>query len=293
MRALLLLLAAALACAEEPMLRAVIRPAAEGGVTKLHLAPRYSTVIRLPEEIRSVVVGDPASFSAEHSELEPRLLIVKPVVNEPAETNLLISTASGQQVSLLLVSRGNESATNSQPIDFVMRYEAPGTFLVPRTAPVASATPPQPPSSHSPNPLDSLLSRQRRAAIPALQRGGSLGAGISEVLDDGPQVVAVYSVVNRHHAPVELSPPQVQLSVKKRQGLLRHRQTVSAEQLPVSEWRLSRRRLDPGQRADGIVVFSRPSYKRAHEALFLQLAETGAVDRPLLLPVEFGKGTRP
>src|SRR6516164_10456342 len=78
----------------------------DGRVTVVYLAPRYATAIRMPEAINSVVVGDPSSFSAEHSEQEPNLVFVKPITTKPAQTNLLISTAHGHHVSLLLISRG-------------------------------------------------------------------------------------------------------------------------------------------------------------------------------------------
>ena len=63
---------------------------------------------------------------------------------------------------------------------------------------------------------------------------------------------------------------------------------VDAEQLPVTDFRMSRRRLGPGERADGVVVFRRPSFKQSTETLFLQMAESGAVDRPALAPIGFG-----
>ena len=44
----------------------------------------------------------------------------------------------------------------------------------------------------------------------------------------------------------------------------------------------------PGERADGVVVFQRPSFKQSNETLFLQMAESGAVDRPALAPIGFG-----
>ncbi|MGZ4870596.1 MAG: hypothetical protein ACXVK3_01790, partial [Candidatus Angelobacter sp.] len=47
-------------------------PIEEGAVTVLHLGIGYTTAVRLPEEISSVVLGNPASFKAEHSEAEPR-----------------------------------------------------------------------------------------------------------------------------------------------------------------------------------------------------------------------------
>ena len=75
-------------------------------MTTVFLAPRYVTAIRMPEPINSVVVGDPASFSAEHSDREPNLVFVKPITTKAAQTNLLISSTRGLQASLLLISRG-------------------------------------------------------------------------------------------------------------------------------------------------------------------------------------------
>ena len=51
----------------------------DGQVTTVFLAPHYVTAIRMPEPINSVVVGDPSSFSAEHSDREPNLVFVKPI----------------------------------------------------------------------------------------------------------------------------------------------------------------------------------------------------------------------
>ena len=70
--------------------------------------------------------------------------------------------------------------------------------------------------------------------------------------------------------------------------IIRHSHWASAEQLPAEDFRLSRRRLGPGERADGVVMFERPPYKQSNETLFLQVAEAGAVDRPALAPIGFG-----
>ena len=84
-------------------------------------------------------------------------------------------------------------------------------------------------------------------------------------------------------------PPQVQLGGKSRTGkLVKHDRWSTAEQLPVGDFRLSRRRVGTGDRADGVVVFQRPPYKQSTEQLFLQMAESGAVDRPALAPIGFG-----
>src|SRR6516225_1749762 len=95
----------------------------DGQVTTVYLAPRYVTAVRMPEPVNSVVVGDPGSFSAEHSDREPQLVFVKPITLKPAQSNLLISTSRGLQVSLLLVSRGERKGDAQADVDFVMRYK--------------------------------------------------------------------------------------------------------------------------------------------------------------------------
>src|SRR6266481_4430185 len=67
----------------------------EGTVTTVYLSPGYTTSFRLPEEVSSVVVGNPLTFKAEHSESEARLFFFKPITVKPAESNALITTKSG------------------------------------------------------------------------------------------------------------------------------------------------------------------------------------------------------
>lgn len=69
---------------------------------------------------------------------------------------------------------------------------------------------------------------------------------------------------------------------------MKHDRWSTAEQLPVADFRLSHRRVGTRERADGVVVFERPPYKQSNEQLFLQMAESGAVDRPALAPIGFG-----
>src|SRR5690242_12297414 len=86
-------------------------------VTALHLRVNYVSSVRMPEDISSVVIGDPNNFKTEHSESEPRMVFVKPVSTHSTETNLLITTVSGRSVSLHLI---NDAKTGSeQQIDFV------------------------------------------------------------------------------------------------------------------------------------------------------------------------------
>lgn len=320
---------AALAQPTEPMPQVepqvLARAVRDGRVTVVHLAPRYATAIRMHEAVSAVVVGDPASFSAEHSEQEPNLVFVKPITTTPAQTNLLISTIRGHQASLLLISRGELRGEQPPEVDFVMRYRPAGRFLiepldypaalVAETADVAEAQGPpvRPvktvatgldagailrPGEDTRNALDDLLDRQEKAHLPELY-GGKPGlsdpgkervkAGVSEVIDQGREVVVLFSVMNPQTHAIELMPPQIQLGGKLRSGkVIKHSTWGTAEQYPIADYRLSRRRVGAGERADGVVVFNRPPYKQSNETLFLQAAESGAVDRPALAPIGFG-----
>ena len=93
----------------------------------------------------------------------------------------------------------------------------------------------------------------------------------------------LFSVVNQGRQAIELLPPQVQLAGTRGKG------RGSVEQIPVREYRLTSRRLRPNERADGVVTFERPAFKQSHESYFLQIAESAAVDRPSLAPIDPGR----
>jgi hypothetical protein len=336
-----------IASAQVPEIRPQVagRAVQEGQVTVVYLAPRFATAIRMPDAVNSVVLGDPDSFTAEHSEREPQIVFVKPITAKASQTNLLISTARGYQASLLLISRG-ESARTQPNVDFMMRYRPAGRFVIEPSAPsvsiaqtvvlpASSQTAEPPPNStgasrptierasFSPGRidtpadagaptggrpatqnadaargLDALLERQRRAPLPALygEKPGTappgkqiLKAGVSEVIDQGKEVVVLFSVVNVQEHAVELMPPQVQLGGKVKKGtIVRHSVWSNSEQLQVGDFRMSQRRIGPGERADGVLIFQRPSFKQSNETLLLQMADSGAVDRPALAPIGFG-----
>jgi len=50
------------------------------------------------------------------------------LTTKPAVSNLLVSTIHGQEVSLLLISRGAQGAEES--VDFLLKYKAAGHFLI-------------------------------------------------------------------------------------------------------------------------------------------------------------------
>jgi hypothetical protein len=166
----------------------------------------------------------------------------------------------------------------------------------------APGDPPSVAANPSPNQnLDHLLQEQENAPLPALYgehieedsvKGDRVRAGVSRVIDGGQQVIVLFSVVNPTKHAILIMPPQVQLGGTKTTGkVVRHRKWTTAEQLPIEDFRLNRRRLGVGERADGVVVFERPPYKQSNETLLLQVAESGAVDRPALAPIGFGVST--
>lgn len=293
---------------------------ADRKITIVDVIPHFVTAIRVPEPVNSVVVGDPALFQVEHSEHEPELVFVKSLSEDNAQSNLLISTTRGLQISFLLVNHGQ--GASAFKVDFLFRYQAGSGFLIePDAVPFAlvsqttrlqdpgNATADKPDMADGlllrnqpkPNTLDALLERQKRAPLPTLygqrieseeSKGDRLRAGVGEVIDGGQHVVVLFSVVNTSKKPILLMPPQVQLGGKEKTGkLIKHEHWSTAEQLVVSDFRLSRRRIGPRERADGVVEFERPPYKRSTETLFLQMAESGAADKPALVPIGFGVST--
>src|SRR5258708_17236476 len=74
------------------------------------------------------MMGFPACFRAEQSEGEPRLVFIKPTTSQPAQSNALITTKSGQEVSLHLVSTGRSAG--GQAVDFLLQYTRPPSLLV-------------------------------------------------------------------------------------------------------------------------------------------------------------------
>ena len=313
----------------------------QGKVAVVEVAPRFVTTVRLPNVVNSVVVGDPSRFQVEHSDREPELVFVKATSTKATETNLLISMTNGQQVSLLLVNRGETPSGDPDRVDFLLRYEPTGGFfvapsgfpfaLVGETVPLSetqqtsASIAPMPsklgmganlasltaggPASRSDavrgdsasNGLDKLLEQQESAPLPTLYgehiteesiSGDRVRAGVSRVIDGGQQVIVLFSVVNPMKHAILLMPPQVQLGGRTTSGkLFRHKKWSTAEQLPVMDFRLSKLRIGPGERADGVVLFERPPYKQSNETLLLQVAESGAVDRPALAPIGFGIST--
>lgn len=217
---------------------------------------------------------------------------MKPITSKPSESNALITTRSGREVTLHLVSAGKVAA--DPPIDFLVEYRRPQSvvvsssdqqsFLIGETRPISQvASTDSPPPPEKLDPADVELEKQKSLSSPAWE-GKELFAALGASVRRDQQTVLAFSVLNRSNRTVELLPPQLELvgSVHGNKG-----KRIKADPVPISEYRMTTRRLAPGERADGVVVFERPAFKESTEKLELQLAQAEQVDRPILLPVPF------
>jgi hypothetical protein len=259
-------------------------------VTVLHLRPGYVSCVRLPEDISTVVLGNPSAFKAEHSDAEPRLVSLKPTTPSPGETNALITTKTGREVALHLVSSG--TAGNAGPVDFILEYDRPRSFLieaagssviVSRTESVA----PQPAAGtvleSAPIPANLTLLKQQSLRKPHWL-GKQLRVAVGPITESDQQMVVAFSVLNASSRTIEVLPPQIQLTGISKKG---HGNPVKAEPLAIKDYAITVRRLRPGARADAVVTFERPSFKESSEQMFLQIAQAEEVDKPVLAPIAF------
>jgi hypothetical protein len=86
---------------------------------------------------------------------------------------------------------------------------------------------------------------------------------------------------------VEIVPPQIQIAGRKAANKKKQGNGVISDQLEIRDYRLSATRIEPRERADGVVVFDRPNFKQSTEKLFLQIAQADKVDQPVLIHIPF------
>jgi hypothetical protein len=272
-------------------------------ITSLHLRPDFESSIRMPEEITSVILGSPGTFKAEHSEGEPDYVYVKPITKESAQSNLLIATKSGQHVTLELISDGAVANGVTPPVDFLIEYRASRSLLIGSDPPsmispqpIQKASGPAAKLAHEasgtavPSALDVEFEQQERINAPTWAKwdGKQIETSIGDIRQWSNQTMVSYSIYNTSDKPVEIVPPQIQITgrtakkKKKKEG-----KGISSDQLEIRDFRLSTTRLEPGGRADGVVVFDRPNFKQSTEKLFLQLAQADQVDQPILIRLPF------
>jgi len=253
------------------------------------------------------ILGSPGAFKAEHNEGEPEYVYVKPITKEPAQSNLLIATKSGQHVTIELISAGASAASDTPPVDFLIEYRTTRSFLVvgdtpgpivqkttdngrdrktsSRAAERLSGAGDAPRSA-----IDEVFAQQAQMNAPDWTKweGRQIETSIGRVQQWKNETVVAYSIYNNANSSVEIVPPQIQITgrkpdkkkSKKSKGIL-------SDQMEIRDYKLSTTRLEPGARADGVVVFDRPNFKESTEQLFLQIAQADQVDRPILIRLPF------
>jgi hypothetical protein len=259
-------------------------------VTVLHLHPGFVSSVRLPEEVSSVVLGDPGAFKGEHSEAEPRLVFFKPASPKPARSNAFITTRSGREVSLTLVSDG--ASAHSEPVDYVLEYQPQRSFLIAATyssvligeSKTLGSERPVIPSEIPKTDDDDHQSPRPQLAAPLDWHGKELRVAVVGTEERGWDMTVAFNIANNSPHIVELLPPQVQLSGTAKQ---KHHKAIKAEPIAIKDYRLAARRLPPGATTEGTVVFERPAFKESREQLLLQIAQAEEVDRPILAPIAF------
>ncbi len=285
-----LLLHVAFAQAELPQARIVSLNVDPEQVVVLHLRPGYVSSVRVLDEVSSVVLGDPGAFKADHSEAEPQLVFFKATSAKPAQTNALITTRGGHEISLSLVSQGKSD--RSEPVDYVLNCERPHSFLIASTHPTVvigetrnAATENQPtstPETKAGRQEEDLL-RTERIESPHWE-GKQLRVAVGQAKEKDQQMAVPFAILNSSARTVELLPPQIQLAGTSKD---KHRKAIKAEPVAIKHYWITSRRLAPGARADGLVVFDRPTFKESKEKLLLAVAQAEEVDRPVLAPIAF------
>jgi len=270
-------------------------------VTTLHLRPEFESTIHMPEEITSVILGSPGSFKAEHNEGEPEYVYVKPITKEAAESNLLIATKSGLHVTLELMSDGIGASGSAMPVDFLIEYRTSRSFLIAGSASAehamveptgiaSSSTQSRTPAAAKPlSAIDEEYELQMRINAPGWTKweGKQIETSLGDIRQWSNETVISFSILNASDQPVEVVPPQIQISGRAVKKKKKEGKSLTADQLLIREYRLSTTRIEAGARADGVVVFDRPNFKQSTEKLFLQIAQADQVDRPILIRLRF------
>jgi len=193
----------------------------------------------------------------------------------------LIATKSGQHVTIELISAGASAASDTPPVDFLIEYRTSRSFLVAGDTPgptAAKATDKgqerktssrgserQSGAGDAPRSvLDEVFAQQAQINAPEWTKweGHQIETSVGGVRQWKNETVVTYSIFNNSDASIEIVPPQIQIAgrkpdkkkSKKSKGIL-------SDQMEIRDYKLSTTRLEPGARADGVVVFDRPISK--------------------------------
>ena len=138
--------------------------------------------------------------------------------------------------------------------------------------------------------LDAAFKQQENVNAPKWTKweDKQIETSIGDVRQLSNETMISYSILNSSNEPIEIVPPQIQITGRKATKKKRKEgKGIISDQLEIRDYRLSTTRLEPGERADGVVVFDRPNFKESTEKLFLQIAQADQVDRPILIHLPF------
>jgi hypothetical protein len=178
-------------------------------------------------------------------------------------------------------------------VDYVLNYERPRSFLITSNhssfvvgdtqsiasedttakLPVANAAAKQEQQLLKSDPLENLH-----------WEGKLLRVAVGPTTEKEQQMTVPFAVLNASSRTIEVLPPQIQLAGTSKD---KHRKAIKAEPVAIKDYRITTRKLAPGARADGVVIFERPSFKESNERLLLAIAQAEEVDRPVLAPIAF------
>ncbi len=136
--------------------------------------------------------------------------------------------------------------------------------------------------------LEIEYQQQARINSPAWTKweGKQIETSLGDTRQWSNEVAISYSILNSSKQPVEIVPPQIQIAERKKKKK-KEGKGISSDQLEIREYRLSATRLEPGERADGVVIYDRPNFKQSGEKLFLQIAQADQIDQPILIRLAF------
>ena len=176
-------------------------PTSNEVVRDMHLRPLFTSTIHVGEAVNSLVVGAPTLFEVEHKDSEPNLIFVKPSTHLAAESNLLIALASGETISIRLISPGDAGSTD--PTDFVVDYRGRKSMFESRAVvlgtPGGELTEPSPENARVGDANEPLRSRpdvsaSGRSTLSAAPGHSTLGVNTDSALDHQFEVGAPHWV---------------------------------------------------------------------------------------------------
>ena len=243
---------------------------------------------------------DPVDFVVDYS--QPRSLMLADPESESVQPVPQSATSAPSAVS----APASESHGTEKPERQRARPSNPSTVVTDST-PVARAETPvhSPARAASLSTLDALYQEQEKIAAPHYTTAADLArlypedklaspdlsASLGRSVQEGDSVTVAYSVLNRSGRWIEVLPPLLEFNnpakSKKNGKVDKKHPEALAEQLPISDYRMSKLKLAPGERLDGAVEFARPGFKYKKERLLLQIANASEVDTALMVPVPF------